>query len=97
PLGFVATEAGWIVAETGRQPWVVYGLLRTADAVSPVPAAAVASSLATFVAVYGLVLFTYLYYLVRLIDRGPVPPEPVHPEAMRGARIGEVVKPAASK
>ena len=47
PSGFVAVLAGWITAEVGRQPYVVYGVLRTADAVSPVPAASVAASLPT--------------------------------------------------
>ena len=53
PLGFVAVLAGWFTAEVGRQPWVVYGLLRTADAVSPVPGGSVLFSLALFVLVYG--------------------------------------------
>ena len=51
-MGFVAVISGWIVTETGRQPWVAYGILRTADAASPVPAAAVATTLVLFVLVY---------------------------------------------
>ena len=38
PLPYIATEAGWVLAEVGRQPWIVYGLMRTADAASPVAA-----------------------------------------------------------
>jgi cytochrome bd ubiquinol oxidase subunit I len=92
PLGFIATLAGWIVAETGRQPWVVHGMIRTADAVSPVSAAAVATSLALFVVVYVALLGVYLYFCAKIVLAGP--PAPVlhrRPEAMRGARPAEVV------
>ncbi|MBA3563379.1 MAG: cytochrome ubiquinol oxidase subunit I [Gammaproteobacteria bacterium] len=71
PLGFVATLAGWFVNEVGRQPWVVYGYLRTADAVSNIPAGQVATSLGVFVVVYVLLMAAFLYYLVKLIRRGP--------------------------
>jgi len=63
--------AGWVVTESGRQPWIVYGLTRTADATSPVAAATVATSLALFVAVYGIVFAMGIYYINRLINRGP--------------------------
>lgn len=71
PAGFVATLAGWYVAEVGRQPWVVYGLQRTADAVSPIPAGQVLHTLSLFVAVYSLLFAVFTFYLVRLIRRGP--------------------------
>jgi cytochrome bd ubiquinol oxidase subunit I len=90
PLGFVATLAGWIVAETGRQPWTVHGLIRTADSLSPVPASVVATSLLLFVIVYGLLLGCYLYFVLALVKRGPSLPSD-HPEAMRGARAGELL------
>ncbi len=70
-LGFVAVIAGWTVTETGRQPWVAYGILRTADATSPVPGAHIAASLALFVLVYGIVFAMGIYYINRLIARGP--------------------------
>jgi cytochrome d ubiquinol oxidase subunit I len=93
PLGFVATIAGWMTAEIGRQPWTVHGLLRTADSVSPVPAAAVAASLALFVIVYVFLFGAFLYFVDRLIKNGPdeseLPPE--MPEAMHGARPALVV------
>jgi cytochrome d ubiquinol oxidase subunit I len=69
--GFVAVIAGWIVTESGRQPWIVYGLKRTADAVSPVSGATMAASLALFVLVYGIVFTMGIYYINRLIARGP--------------------------
>jgi len=69
-VGFVAVIAGWVVTESGRQPWVVQGILRTADATSPVPGASVALTLALFVIAYGVVFSFGIYYINRLIARG---------------------------
>ena len=69
--GFVAVGAGWVVTESGRQPWIVYNLKRTADAASPLAAATVATSLALFVVVYTVVFATGIYYINRLIAKGP--------------------------
>jgi cytochrome bd ubiquinol oxidase subunit I len=74
PLGFIAILAGWIVTEMGRQPWVVHGVLRTADAISPVTAQAVLTSLIAFVVVYSVVFGVGILYLRRLLRRGPPPP-----------------------
>jgi cytochrome d ubiquinol oxidase subunit I len=71
PVGFIAILAGWLTTETGRQPYIVYGILKTADAVSPVSAASVAMSLALFVLVYCAVFGMGIRYIHRLIDRGP--------------------------
>ncbi len=71
PSGFIATIAGWLVAEIGRQPFTVYGLLRTADSVSPIAAGSVATSLTLFVIVYLGLFGAYLYYLTRVIAKGP--------------------------
>ena len=73
-IGFVAVICGWIVTETGRQPWVAHGLLRTADAVSPLAAHTVATTLVLFVLVYGIVFAMGIYYINRLIARGPQDP-----------------------
>jgi cytochrome d ubiquinol oxidase subunit I len=83
PLGFLAVLAGWFVAEVGRQPWTVYGVLRTADAVSPVPGGSVLASLLLFVLVYGIVFGAGLYYIAKLVKRGPdeTPPVPQLGEA----------------
>ena len=70
-LGFVAVIAGWVVTESGRQPWLVHGILRTADATSPVPGASIAGTLALFVFAYGIVFWMGIYYINRLIHRGP--------------------------
>ena len=69
--GFVAVIAGWVVTESGRQPWLVHGILRTADATSPIPAATIATTLVLFVIVYGIVFAAGIYYINRLIVRGP--------------------------
>jgi cytochrome bd ubiquinol oxidase subunit I len=70
-IGFVAVICGWIVTETGRQPWIAYGIMRTADAISPVSGTSVAVSLALFVIVYGIIFGFGIYYINRLINRGP--------------------------
>jgi cytochrome d ubiquinol oxidase subunit I len=79
PSGFVAVLAGWVAAEVGRQPWVVYGALRTAEAVSPVAAGQVGASLLVFMIVYAIVFTAGALYILRLMARGPgsgeVPPE----------------------
>ncbi|MBQ0824885.1 cytochrome ubiquinol oxidase subunit I [Microvirga sp. HBU67558] len=77
PSGFGAVLFGWFTAEIGRQPWVVYGHLRTADAVSPIAAGAVTASLLTFVVVYAFVFGFGSYYLAKLLRRGPDPVEDI--------------------
>ena len=75
PSGFVAVIAGWITTEVGRQPWVVYGVLRTADAASPLDAPAVAASLLAFVVVYFAVFGVGTWYIVKLMSKTPEPGE----------------------
>jgi cytochrome d ubiquinol oxidase subunit I len=76
PLSFIAILSGWTVTEVGRQPYVVYGYLRTADAVSPVSAPAVIGSLTLFVIVYTVLLLAFFLYAWRTIERGPQIREP---------------------
>jgi cytochrome bd ubiquinol oxidase subunit I len=71
PLGFIALLAGWVTTESGRQPYIAYGILRTADAISPVSAATVATSLVAFVVVYTVVFSIGVYYIRKLIRGGP--------------------------
>ena len=71
PSGIVATLAGWYVAETGRQPWVIYGILKTRDAVSPVPAHALLSTLVAFICVYAVFISAFLIFAFRIVRRGP--------------------------
>jgi cytochrome d ubiquinol oxidase subunit I len=75
PAGFLAVLFGWFTAEIGRQPYVVYGLLRTADAASPIAAEAVAASLTAFVLAYAAVFGAGTYYLFKILRRGPEPHE----------------------
>jgi len=70
PAGFVAVIAGWVTTESGRQPWTVYGLLRTQESVSPLAAPAVASSLLAFVCVYFAVFGCGTWYILKLIAKG---------------------------
>lgn len=72
PSGFIAVLAGWMVAEVGRQPWVVYGVLRTRDAVSPVTAPEVAASLTGYILVYAVVFTAGALFILRLMAEGPV-------------------------
>lgn len=70
PLGFVAVIAGWFTTETGRQPWIIYGLLRTKEAASILPGSTVFISLSAFVILYALLLITFIFYLIRLMHQG---------------------------
>jgi len=83
PLGFIATLTGWFTAEVGRQPWVVYGVLRTADAVTPfLLPQQVAFSLALFAAIYLVIFLAGMTYIYRLLRAGPGPtvPAPATPQ-----------------
>jgi cytochrome d ubiquinol oxidase subunit I len=80
PLGFIAVIAGWTTTEVGRQPWTVYGLVRTADSVTPsLTAADVVLSLACYVVVYLIMFPTGIAFMVGLVRRGPQEQE-VKPE-----------------
>ena len=75
PVGYIAVTAGWITTEVGRQPWVVYGHLRTADAVTPTLSGSdVLASLTLYAIVYAMIFGAGVYYLVKLVQRG-VPAE----------------------
>ena len=96
PAGFIALLAGWYVVEIGRQPYVVYGLLRTAEAVTPtVTAGSVLASLLVFAGVYVTVFGAGIWYLFKLVRKGPQPhaaaPERDHGEKTpaRPLSVGE--------
>jgi cytochrome d ubiquinol oxidase subunit I len=71
PLGYLATECGWIVREAGRQPWIIYGVLRTSDAASNLPVSVVAASLSAFIVVYSSLFILFLIFAARIIRKGP--------------------------
>jgi cytochrome d ubiquinol oxidase subunit I len=82
PLGFIAILAGWYTTEIGRQPWIAQGILRTADAASPVHAGAVLTTLILFILVYGVVFSMGIYYINRLIEYGPKGAAAATPDGM---------------
>jgi cytochrome d ubiquinol oxidase subunit I len=71
PAGFVSVVAGWVVAEVGRQPYVIYGVMRTADAVSPVTRGEVTASLVGFLVVYAVIFSAGILYMLRLFAAEP--------------------------
>ena len=75
PSGFVAVLAGWFVTEIGRQPFIVYGVMRTAETISPVMGSQVAMSLLAFIFSYVFIFGAGSYYILRLIGKGPGIPE----------------------
>jgi cytochrome d ubiquinol oxidase subunit I len=79
PLGFIATELGWVTTEVGRQPWLVYHLMRTADGVSPIPPANVLWSLSLFLIIFSLILVIYFYYILKTLRVGPDLDSPIPP------------------
>ena len=92
--GWVATLAGWYVTEIGRQPFIVYGLLRTADVASNVPAPMIALSLALYMTVYGALIVAYVAVLKYMSEK-PVE-MPVAPTGARsGGNLNDVTAPAA--
>lgn len=77
PSGFVAVISGWIVTEVGRQPYTVYGLLRTADSISPISTSAVATSLVAFIVIYFTLFGAGFHYIFRQMKKPPLHLEPV--------------------
>ena len=75
PAGFAAVVCGWITTEVGRQPYTIYGLLRTDHSVSPLDSPAVAASLAAFAIVYFTVFSAGVFYILRLMSHAPLPGE----------------------
>lgn len=88
PSGFIAVLAGWVTTEVGRQPFTVYGLLRTADSVSPIGLPGISTSLIAFVIVYFIVFGAGVFYILRMMGKTPgaIPatPEPEGPTRAAG-------------
>ena len=76
PSGFIALLSGWYVTEIGRQPYVIYGLLRTADAATAIGVGSVLASLIVYACVYAVVFGAGIWYLLKLVRKGPQPHEP---------------------
>ena len=92
PTGFVAVLAGWITTEVGRQPYTIYGLLRTSESIAPVEAPAVAASLTAFVIVYFTLFGAGTYYILKMMNKTPGELDALPGKPMRAAGI----TPAAS-
>jgi len=78
PAGFAAVLAGWFVTETGRQPYIIQGVMRTSEAVSPVQSIPIAISISAFVLTYVVVFGAGSYYILKLIGKGPETEEHVY-------------------
>jgi cytochrome d ubiquinol oxidase subunit I len=79
PLGFISTELGWITNEVGRQPWLVYNLVRTTQGVSPIPAGNVIWSLSLFLIIFTVIGASYFYYILKTLRIGPDLSSPIPP------------------
>jgi cytochrome d ubiquinol oxidase subunit I len=90
PAGLIAILAGWLTTEIGRQPWVVYGVMRTDHAVSNHSALALSATLIVFVAMYCAVFGTGIRYMLKLVAKGPI--EGGGEE--RGSGDGRALRPA---
>ena len=93
-LGFIAVITGWMVAEIGRQPFTVYGALRTADSLSPVSAGQVATSLLVFMIVYAIIFTAGVVYMARIATRGFADDGYEPPARAPGSPLGAVTEPA---
>ncbi|MGC8494704.1 MAG: cytochrome ubiquinol oxidase subunit I [Syntrophobacteraceae bacterium] len=94
PAGFLAVLAGWCVTEVGRQPYVIYGIMRTSRAVSPVTGTSVALSLTAFILTYAVIFGSGIYYITKLIRKGPETGQIHGPHALKEPRL---IKRLASK
>ena len=96
PAGIVALLAGWFTTEIGRQPWVVYGLLRTSDAVSAHGASQLGLTLILFILIYTIVFGAGFVYLLRLIRIGPQPDGGQHPQEGGPGRKRQPMRPLSA-
>ena len=80
PFGFIAIETGWVVTEVGRQPWIINGVMRTSEAVTPMPGLIV--PFLTFTALYIFLAAITVFLLLRQVAASPKDPEP-HPQEAR--------------
>lgn len=79
PLGFLATYLGWITSEVGRQPWIVYGIMRTSEGISPITAGTVLWSLCVLMGICGVIGASYFWYVLRTLKAGPDLRSPIPP------------------
>jgi cytochrome d ubiquinol oxidase subunit I len=97
PSGLVAVLAGWITTEVGRQPYTVWGLMRTADSAAPLAAPAVATSLIAFIVVYFALFGAGTFYILRLMNKEPKSNEPRFKDTVEGPIRTSGITPAAEE
>ena len=85
-MGFICTEAGWVVTEVGRQPWVIHGVLRTADAVTPMPGLVI--PFLTFTVLYCFLGAIVAWLLYQQVLKSPTIPEEEMPVSARPREVG---------
>ncbi|WP_428481362.1 cytochrome ubiquinol oxidase subunit I [Pyruvatibacter mobilis] len=100
PAGFIAVLAGWVTTEVGRQPYTIYGLLRTAESVAPIDAPAVAASLLAFIVVYFLLFGAGTLYILKMMNRAPADaggegPDKGKPQRAAGTTPAAALRPDA--
>jgi cytochrome d ubiquinol oxidase subunit I len=71
PLGYLAVETGWVTREVGRQPWLIYGVMRTEEGASLLPRMTVASSLSIYAVIYTILFLAFIVFARRIIKKGP--------------------------
>jgi cytochrome d ubiquinol oxidase subunit I len=90
PLGWLAVEMGWVTAEVGRQPWLIYNIVRTAEGTSPIPAGNVIWSLGLFVIIFLSIGGSYIYYVLKTLQAGPDMTSPIpHTHMPAGIKLLE--------
>ncbi|MGZ9810788.1 cytochrome ubiquinol oxidase subunit I [Pseudoroseicyclus sp. H15] len=94
PSGLVAVLAGWITTEVGRQPYTVYGMLRTVDSAAPLAAPAVGASLVAFIVIYFALFGAGTYYILRLMGHAPAAGEPRLKDSTDGPTRASGITPA---
>jgi cytochrome d ubiquinol oxidase subunit I len=96
PAGFVAVICGWITTEVGRQPYTVYGMMRTSDSMSPIGLPGVATSLVFFIIVYAIVFGAGSSFILTMMARPPAPGEPGPPSDIPTRAAGITPGPAGA-
>ena len=90
PLAYLTVEMGWLTREIGRQPWVIYGMMRTEAAASTLPVSAVATTLLSYIVIYALLFTVFIVFARRLIHRGPDLDVPLPNSALKTGAVNTI-------
>lgn len=98
PLGWLAVEMGWLTAEVGRQPWLVYNLLRTSEGTSPILPGNIIWSLGLFIIIFATIAGSYFYYIMKALSKGPDLSSPIpHVQKRAGMKVVESMSKRGEK